>query len=134
MYHKPRGSGGVWQQISCNEAIRVTNKGKHLKVVIRALYHESDRTDTGLAQRDWDWEQDLRLKLRLASGEVTEGFSVSKRTVDHVQNVRQLLLPCIALINILNFRNLLSDSICCSTKFPSRCSSSLKSTQSLVAL
>jgi hypothetical protein len=87
MYHKPRGSGGVWQQIGNNEAVRVTNKGKHLKLVIRAAYHEGDRSETGLAHRQWEWDRDLRLKLRVGSGEVTEGFSISKRTIDQMQNV-----------------------------------------------
>ena len=87
MYHKPRGSGGVWQQIGSNEPVRVTTKGKHLKLVIRAAFHEGDNTDTGLAQRMWEWDRDLRLKLRVANGEVTEGFSVSKRTIDQMQNV-----------------------------------------------
>jgi hypothetical protein len=86
MYHKPRGSGGVWQQIGNNEAVRVTNKGKHLKLVIRAAYHEGDRSETGLAHRQWEWDRDLRLKLRVGSGEVTEGFSISKRTIDQMQN------------------------------------------------
>ncbi len=61
-----------------------------MKLVIRAALHEGDHTDTGLAQRQWEWDRDLQLKLRVASGEVTEGFSISKKTIDQMQNVSTL--------------------------------------------
>jgi len=72
LYHKPRGSGGIWKPVAEGDAIRVTkDKGKKLRLRIECNF-------------DFDWnELDVSLVDLVSYSEVRQGFTLdlSKSTI-----------------------------------------------------